>query len=56
MTCERADDKCESCGKKFKVIQKDAPFGAELRCVDCSLDYFMTWAEEIDFTEDTEIK
>ena len=56
MTCERANDKCEACGKKFKTIQKDAPFEVELRCPPCSLDYFMTWAEDIDFTEGTDIK
>ena len=49
MTSERANDKCEACGKKFKTIQTHAPFEADLRCVECSFDYYMTFAECIDF-------
>ena len=39
MTAERANDKCESCGKQFRGIQRHVDFTDELLCPVCMVFY-----------------
>ena len=50
MTCERADDKCESCGELLEEIQFHADFADIIYCTDCRIAYVPNWAvaEEFD--------
>ncbi len=39
MTSERADNKCEKCGKVFHMVQTHAEFEEELCCGKCSKEF-----------------